>query len=142
MTSKGDNFDLSQQTVVNSSNTEKLDVSLKAGEIEKMVEVKNILISNWAFPLSLKELAHKVGTNEFHLKKHFKMVFGSTVFKYLYQYKMERAKEMLTLQDLSIGEIAQKLGFKHATHFTASFKKHVGFLPRQYKTRDFDKIKE
>lgn len=106
---------------------------LKEDDVRKMAEARNILLSNWLSPLSLKELSHEVGTNEYYLKKHFKMVFGMTVFGYLHAFKIEKAKEMLIHQDLKIAEIAQKLRYKHATHFTAAFKKQVGILPNQFR---------
>ena len=135
MTSKGENKGLDKKNLFKSEQDETIFHEVKKSDARKMCEARDILLLNWENPLSLKELAHEVGTNEYHLKKHFKMVFGMTVFNYLYQFIMEKAKEMLTHQDLNIGEIALQLGFKHATHFTASFKKHVGELPKQYRKR-------
>jgi AraC-like DNA-binding protein len=36
---------------------------------------------------------------------------------------------MLINKALTVSEISQKLGYKHATHFTSAFKKHFGYLP-------------
>jgi len=44
---------------------------------------------------------------------------------------MEKARQLLTAGDMKIAEVAHTLGYKHATHFTAAFKKHVGFLPNK-----------
>jgi len=47
---------------------------------------------------------------------------------------MEYAKSLLVENDLSIAEIADKTGYKHATHFTTAFKKYFGFLPNKIKS--------
>lgn len=111
------------------------NIPLKEKEIEKMYQVKNILINNMHKDLTLKSIAHDVGTNEYNLKKHFKIVFGETVFGFLHGYKMEIAKSRLLDPKLKISELAEKLGYKHATHFSAAYKKHFGELPRPRKTK-------
>jgi len=107
---------------------------LKQTEMEKMHEARAILISNTGEPLSLKSLALRVGTNEFNLKRDFKMLFGHTVYGYLNQYKMEQAKLMVMENEFTIAEISVKVGYKHATHFTSAFKKYFGFLPNKLRS--------
>lgn len=106
---------------------------LKRVEMDRMHEVREILINQSGDQLSLRSLAHLVGTNEFNLKRDFKALFGKTVFAYLNQHKMEKAKKMLIEDDATIAEIAKRTGYKHATHFTNAFKKYFGFLPHKIK---------
>src|SRR5690606_54223 len=94
---------------------------LKEEELKRVYKVRSILEANPEESFSLLGLAHAVGTNDSTLKKHFKMVFGTTVFAYLNSYRMERAKEMLLKQDSKISSIANQVGYKHATHFSAAF---------------------
>lgn len=114
-------------------------VALKAEEIEKMYLVKNILTNTMRGDLTLKNIAHEVGTNEYNLKKHFKIVFGKTVFGFLHSYKMEIAKTRLLDPKIKISDLAEKLGYKHATHFSAAYKKHFGELPRPNKKLSISK---
>lgn len=107
---------------------------LKKSEVERMQEARGILINQSGEPLSLRSLAHLVGTNEFNLKRDFKALFGKTVFTYLNHHKMEMAKSMITEQDITIAEISKKIGYKHATHFTSAFKKYFGYLPNKLKS--------
>lgn len=106
---------------------------LKPDELDRMEEIRSILINNMDRQLSLKTLAHMVGTNEFNLKKQFKAAYGTTVYGYLNQYKMEQAKAMLIQGDSRISEVSGKMGYKHATHFTSAFKKYFGYLPNKIK---------
>lgn len=104
-------------------------LGLKREDMTKMYQVRELLLSDLTRNFSLKELAHEVGTNENSLKNNFKKVFGNTVFGYLHDYKMERSKKMLVSGKTLISEISESVGYKHATHFTAAFKKYFGFLP-------------
>lgn len=106
---------------------------LRQEELDRMQEVREILIQNIDCPFSLRTLAHMVGTNEFNLKKQFKAVYGNTVYGYLNEYKMEQAKAMLLQGDSRVSEVSEKMGYKHATHFTSAFKKYFGYLPNKIK---------
>ncbi len=108
---------------------EEKTVDIKQEEIEKMTLVKELIESNFKEVYSLSYLARVAGTNEQYLKKHFKLLFGNTVFGYILAYKMQKANEMLLTGKYQITEVSEMVGYKHATHFTAAFKKFFGYLP-------------
>lgn len=122
-----------QLVQVEQASAEEVPGKLKKEEMDKMNEVREILISDSNSQHSLRTLAHMVGTNEFNLKKNFKLVFGTTVYGYLNQYKMEEAKKMLVSGYHNVSEVSGKMGYKHATHFTSAFKKYFGYLPTKIK---------
>jgi len=107
--------------------------TLKAVEVEKMILVRELIESDLSSSPSISSLARAAGTNEQYLKKHFKLLFGSTVFGYMISCKMEKAKEMLLTGKYRITEISEVVGYKHATHFTNAFKKFFGYLPQTLK---------
>ena len=107
---------------------------LKKEEMERMLQAREILLHHNGEQLSLRALAHLVGTNEFNLKRNFKIAFGNTVYGYLSQHKMEQARTMLIEKDVTIAEISGKMGYKHATHFSSAFKKYFGYLPNKIKS--------
>lgn len=100
---------------------------------EKMYKAKEIIEANYSHPCSLLDLAHQVGTNDYTLKKGFKEVFGTTVFGFINDLKMERARKLLEDESITINEIANTIGYKNATHFTAAFKKKFGIVPKDLK---------
>jgi AraC-like DNA-binding protein len=106
-----------------------VDELLKDEDMARMQLARQLVIENLENPLSIKELAHRVGTNEYSLKKQFKAAFRTTIFGYLHDFRMEQAREQLCLNEATIAEIAQRAGYQHATHFTAAFKKYYGYLP-------------
>ncbi len=102
---------------------------LKDEEMIKMQEVKRIITENITTQYTLRQLAHMVGTNEFNLKRNFKVAFGVTVYGYLTQHKMELARSILLEQNITIADLAEKTGYKYATHFSSAFKRYFGYLP-------------
>jgi len=102
---------------------------LKKQDIEKMHLVREIIHSRFVNPPSLQDIALEVGTNENYLKRHFKAVFGLTVYSYIISVRMEKAKEMLAAGDKTIAQIARLLGYRHGTHFSTAFRKHFGYPP-------------
>lgn len=100
---------------------------------KQMVQARDLLLADLSETPGLKSLASAVGTNEYHLKVHFKAHFGKSVMTYLREHKMEWAKKLLLESDRKITDIAESLGYRYATHFSAAFKKHHGKLPKAYR---------
>jgi AraC-like DNA-binding protein len=107
--------------------------SLKKNDIDKIYAVREYLQNNLNNPCSLINLAHHVGTNEFTLKRGFKELFGTTVFGFWNDIKMAQAKQMLTEQQMTVGEVSFQVGYKDQRHFSAAFKRKYGILPSQLK---------
>lgn len=107
--------------------------NIKKHEIEKLYDAKEIITNHMNEPFSLLELAQQVGTNEFTLKKGFKELFGTTVFGYWNELKMESAKQMLTEEGLTVTEVSEKVGYKNPQHFSTAFKRKYGLSPRELK---------
>lgn len=94
-----------------------------------MLDAKYYMDYNFMKPSSLLDLAHQVGTNEYYLKKYFKHVFGKTVFEYMNEKRMLRARYLLQEEGMNVNEVAQYLGITDATNFSAAFKKYFGISP-------------
>ncbi|MGH1516495.1 helix-turn-helix transcriptional regulator [Chryseobacterium sp. JK1] len=102
---------------------------------EKIYAVRDYIANNLDANCSLNDLAHQVGTNEFTLKKGFKELFGTTVFGFWNDTKMELAKKMLLDSDMNISEISDMIGYKNPRHFSAAFKKKYNILPSKVGSR-------
>lgn len=124
---------LQLEQLENSGQERRAIYTLKDEELKRVYQVKEILERNPQKKFSLLGLAHTVGTNDATLKRHFKTVFGMTVFGYLNAYRMEQAKKILIQGDQKISAIAQQFGYKHSTHFSAAFKKYFGYSPTKVK---------
>ena len=57
---------------------------------------------------------------------------GFSLYKYLFDFKMERAKQLLSNGNLNVNEVSYDLGYSSSSHFIAAFKKKYGITPRTY----------
>lgn len=102
-------------------------------DYNKIQEAAHILISDIHNPPSIRTLALKVGINEKKLKQGFKTVFNTTVYGYLFEHKMQLAKQYLQDTQKPISEIALLCGYEHPSHFCTAFKRQFGVSPRKLK---------
>lgn len=85
--------------------------------------------------VSIKEAAHRLGVSYPTLHRHFKRATGLTPKDYTSQIRMARAEELLTGTNLSMKEIAERLGYHSASHFSLEFKRIHGFAPTNWVDR-------
>lgn len=109
------------------------DIVLRPYDIEKIREAHDYLLSNMENPCTLIELSHKVGINDFKLKKGFKKLYGCTVYDFLTDARMEKAKGLLLETDTSVHDIAFITGYKNLSSFITAFKKKMGYSPGSFK---------
>jgi AraC-like DNA-binding protein len=67
------------------------------------------------------------------LSKLFSEVEGITIEHFIIRQKIERAKELLVYDELSLSQIADQLGYSSVAHLSAQFKKVTGLTPTFYK---------
>lgn len=81
-------------------------------------------------PLTIHALAHLLGINQTKLKAGFKAIFGQTIFGYLQELRMAKAKSYLLDTDLSVQEIGTLVGYSSSSNFSIAFKRCYGFPPQ------------
>ena len=96
---------------------------------DSIYKAREILLDNIGNPITIKELSRKVAMNECYLKKGFKEMFGTTIFDFYQQQRMEHAKYLLYEKSLSVTDVSDLLGYSSISHFSAAFKKHTGLKP-------------
>jgi AraC family transcriptional regulator len=83
-------------------------------------------------PIRIRELAALAGMAEKYFIVHFKDTLGITPGQYLYQLRMNRAREYLQQKQYSIKEISALLGYPDAYSFSKAFKKYYNIPPSQF----------
>ncbi|NCJ08648.1 helix-turn-helix domain-containing protein [Synechococcales cyanobacterium C] len=109
-------------------------LSLKTDDIERLYQARDLLIQQFDQPPSLIALARQVGLNDFKLKQGFRQVFGTTVFGYLRNYRLEQARLLLQDGQLSVRQVAQAIGYAHSGYFANAFKRKFGINPKTYQS--------
>ncbi|WP_459903164.1 helix-turn-helix domain-containing protein [Campylobacter concisus] len=114
------------------------EISLSRDEEKTLLKAKMILLSRMQNPPSIKELAHLCGTNDFWLKKNFKLFFKDTIYQLLAKERLKLAFTLLGQNDISIKEAANIVGYANTAHFAKIFKINFGFLPSKLlKTKSY-----
>ena len=111
---------------------EKCPFIMNDDHIMKIKLAKDIIIAEYDNPPTLVELSKKIDLSLKKLKQGFKEVYGSPVFQYLLEYKMNLSKQLLVGGDYNVNEVSMKLGYSTASHFIAAFKRRFGITPKQY----------
>jgi AraC family transcriptional regulator len=83
---------------------------------------------NWSAMLS-EELHYDYN----YLSSLFSSLEGTTLEQYIIQQKIERAKELLFYDELTLSQIAWRLGYSSVAHLSAQFKKVTGLTPSELK---------
>ncbi len=112
-----------------------LTTNLKSEQIDSIYQARDIIISNFSNPPSLLALARQVNLNDCTLKKGFQQIFGTTVFGYLHDYRMERAKELL-LEANAVSQVARTVGYVSRSAFVRAFSKRFGANPSVYSRKN------
>ncbi|MEI6865974.1 AraC family transcriptional regulator [Flavicella sp.] len=99
-------------------------------------KAKDIIIENMANPPSLEELSKQVGLNIKKLKMGFKEFYGTPVFTFLLNYKLDFSKKLLKDNKLNVSEIAIQIGYSNSSHFISAFKKRFNITPKQFTKQD------
>jgi AraC family transcriptional regulator len=85
--------------------------------------------------VSLAELAILVRLSCYHFARLFKQSTGYSPHQYHIQCRIDRAKQLLKKEELSIANIAQIVGFANQGHLNYHFKRLVGITPRKFKSK-------
>ena len=80
-------------------------------------------------------LMDKCHSDYSHLSKLFSEVCGVTIEKYFIAQKIERVKELLLYDELSLNEIAMLMNYSSTAHLSSQFKRVTGYTPSQFKQR-------
>jgi len=92
------------------------------------------LLGDWEDePLSVSDVARTSGLCFFI--RLFKAIFGETPHQYRSRAKIEKAKHLLILTDLSITDVCMAVGFSSLGSFSALFSRRVGMPPSEFQRR-------
>ncbi|MFD0675621.1 MULTISPECIES: response regulator transcription factor [unclassified Paenibacillus] len=99
-----------------------------------MVEkIKRYIERNYQMNITLEMLSEELYYSPNYINQIFKQETGGTIFDYVTRYKMERAKDMLAVNQFKLYEIAEKLGYNHTAYFSSLFKKYMGVTPKDFR---------
>lgn len=129
-------------------NLEKLGFSIIDNKRERTIEkIKTLIIeliynNNNNIKTNLSEYINdKLNHDYNYISNLFSEMEGITIEKYFIAQKIERVKELLVYDELSLSEISFQLNYSSVAHLSSQFKKVTGFTPSDYKKTNINKRK-
>ncbi len=105
---------------------------LSQSQLEQVVDYMK---ANLTQDVSILDLATLIGMSASHFSRSFKQSAGTAPYRYLMQQRVERAKQLLKQQTMSISDIALDCGFANQTHLTKVFRQMTRTTPKAYRKR-------
>ena len=101
---------------------------------KKFYEIKRYIDSNFTdADLSVESIAEKFFISTGYLTRLFRQNLDQSCLEYITARKMDKAVELLKTSECKNYEIAEKLGYNDPHYFSASFKRHFGQTPSEFK---------
>ncbi|EDX83281.1 transcriptional regulator, AraC family protein [Synechococcus sp. PCC 7335] len=98
----------------------------------QLKRVIDYIEANLAQDLSIFDLASLTNMSKSYFSRSFKQSVGISPYQYVIQQRVERAKQLLKQQSISISDIALDCGFANQTHLTKAFRQMTGTTPKAY----------
>jgi signal transduction histidine kinase/AraC-like DNA-binding protein len=109
-----------------------LQLSLhRAGPLSRALAA--YVAEHYASPVSREEISGALQVSPNYLSRVFRRDTGLTPWQYLNQYRTAQAQKLLRETDLSVTEVAQRVGFNDPAYFVRVFHKETGKAPLQYR---------
>ena len=89
--------------------------------------------NNYTFDISMQEVAEDMGYSDAYFSKLFKQYFNQNFTAYLTEYRIKKAKELLTDTNNSIKDISRMVGYEDSNYFAKIFKRIVGEIPSKFR---------
>ena len=97
--------------------------------------VKEYIHNHYSEELGAQQLADMVYLAPSYLSSLFKKETGQNLSKYIKQYRMEKAKELLTDTNMKIVNISEKTGYPNVSYFCQSFREYFGVSPQKFRDK-------
>lgn len=101
----------------------------------RMQKFLQYISEHYGEDLSLDRLAQSANVSKSECLRCFKTSMQTTPYRYLTEYRLSKAAELLKNSDEPIGTIAGSVGFRQISHFGKCFKEKTGFSPRDYRRK-------
>lgn len=98
-------------------------------EVKQVYLAKKRIEQDLQNPPKLLDLAREVGLTHTKLNHCFRAIFNTTMFGYLRELRLNRAKSLLDNGRMNVTEVASEVGYSSLSHFAKSFKEFHGHLP-------------
>jgi AraC-like DNA-binding protein len=103
---------------------------LTADDIVKLKKVEAVLNMPGRNTPGIEALARKADMTKARLAHVFKQVYGTSIYNYYQNQRMQKAHELLNTRNFSVKEVSEKLGYRNLSNFVLAFTKQFDTTPK------------
>ena len=118
--------------IVQTSRT-RIEVEKKSLRDFYMREALNYIEGNYMHDISIEEIADASGLNRSYFSRIFKETFSLSPQRFLLQYRMNKAAELLKYSQLPINAVSSSVGYENQLHFSRAFRNVFNISPSEYR---------
>lgn len=117
---------------------------LQIGEMDNVIKVQaqirlkkmlEYIHEHYAEPVTLEDIAKAAGISGRECTRNFQNGIRMSPVAYLIKYRIEKAQEMLCMNDQSVTEVGLRTGFNDSSYFARMFKRYTGETPKKYQQK-------
>ena len=105
-------------------------------KLARLRRARDLMDREYATPLDVASIARAAWMSPAHFQRQFRATYGETPYGYLMTRRIERAKALLRLGELSVTEVCMAVGCTSLGSFSARFTQLVGETPTAYRSRN------
>ncbi len=99
----------------------------------RMQKILRFIEEHFSEAITLSDLSASASISKSECSRCFKISMNTTPYKYLTEYRLSKAAQLLAKTNEPVGNIAAAVGFYQMSHFGKCFKKKTGYSPKAYR---------
>ena len=103
-------------------------------QFEKLCLLRNKIMKNPEEPWNISEIADQLYLSKSYLQKIYKTYFGKSIIEEMIQFRIDKAKALLSGTDRTVTDISRECGYSSYNYFVRQFKSAEGVSPSEYRT--------
>src|SRR5258708_5438841 len=108
---------------------------LRHDAFNRLCQARDLLAETSEQSLSIKAIAREVRISPFHFIRQFEALFGVTPHQFRIQSRLDHAKRLLAVGNLSVTDVCMEVGIASLGTFSDLFARRVGTPPSAYQRR-------
>lgn len=116
-------------------------MSVDLEELRLLRQARDRMDREYAQPLDVPALARTAFMSPAHFSRRFRAAYSETPYSYLMTRRIERAKALLRLGEMTVTEVCFAVGCTSLGSFSARFTELVGETPSSYRARSHDELR-
>lgn len=108
---------------------------MNSTKVKRLSASRDYIADNYQAPFNLLNVAKYSHMSPYHFSRVFKQAYGETPNEFLIRLRVEKAKQLLITENLSISDVCEQVGYMSLGSFSSLFLKQVGMAPTHYRRK-------